>query len=319
MRIQSMLRSWRGAAMNNRFGRLEKFGKILVPLVLVILLRGSSYATDVSLAWDANTEPDLAGYLLYYDIDSGAPYAPGIDDYVEQYSVDGGNTWIDGPGIPPILVPADITQVSLKLPSSSDKDYFFSVSAVDFEGNESAYSNEISVIALAAINPPYNRGWAITRGDLQGFKVFYNNEADPGLTPTLGPPEDVPPINLSGLTGVGVPLNLQPSGAVFNQPPWIEVPAPGYSSMNQLSLGLYDNSEWLLAWDGAKGELTTAGEGWLDGAPEYNTDEDPHTVSIVVKHFTGVQAAVPASAGTDVTATGGGGGGGCFISAMGRR
>jgi hypothetical protein len=56
--------------MNNRFKRIEKFGKILMPLVLVILLRGSSYAMDVSLAWDANTEPDLAGYLLYYDIES---------------------------------------------------------------------------------------------------------------------------------------------------------------------------------------------------------------------------------------------------------
>lgn len=113
-------------------------------------------------------------------------------------------------------------------------------------------------------------------------------------------------------------MNLQPSGAVFATPVpvWIEFPLPGYSNMNQLNLGLYHNSEWLLAWDGEKGELTPAGEGWLEGAPAYNTDEDPHTVAIVVKHFTGVQAAVPLLPDPGPTATGGGGGGGCFVAAL---
>jgi hypothetical protein len=33
-----------------------------------------SYALDVTLAWDANTEPDLAGYAIHYGTESVALY-----------------------------------------------------------------------------------------------------------------------------------------------------------------------------------------------------------------------------------------------------
>ena len=181
--------------------------------------------------------------------------------------------------------------------------------AFDTDGNISSYSREVSVIAQSRINAPYNSGWAITSGDLEGFKVFYNDVKDPGVMPTLGPSEDIPIFNLAGLAGVGVPVNFQPAGAVFNQPLRIEFPCPPYSDIKDFSLGLYDGSNWVLVWDGRGGQLTTAGEDWLDGEPEYNTNENPHTVTILVKHFTSVHAAVPA--GSDAR---GGGGGGCFIS-----
>jgi len=193
--------------------------------------------------------------------------------------------------------------------------HFISVRAFSAEGLGSPYSREVCVIAPSSINPPYNRGWQITSGDLEGFKVFYNSTADPGIIPTLGSSDDIPRFDLAGLTGLGIPVNLQPSGAVFNEPLWSEFPCPGYSNINQLSLGLYDGNQWNLVWDGAAGQLTTVGEGWLDGDPEYNTGETPHTITLVVKHFTGVQAAVTSS-GTTVTVETGGGGGGCFIDSL---
>lgn len=70
-----------------------------------------------TLAWDPNSEPDLAGYKLYYGTSSGS----------YQQSINVGN----------------LTQYSL----SNLQDgvtYYFAVTAYDTEGNESGYSNEVS-------------------------------------------------------------------------------------------------------------------------------------------------------------------------------
>ena len=48
--------------------------KKLILLAAIILYSIPVYAMDVTLQWDANTEPDLAGYKIYYDTDSGHPY-----------------------------------------------------------------------------------------------------------------------------------------------------------------------------------------------------------------------------------------------------
>ena len=281
--------------------------------ILLFALQGASYALDVTLEWEANKEPNLAGYILYYATDSDAPYNPSPGDYLEGYSVDGGDTWHAVPAAPPIWVGAAIIKVTVRLPSN-DKDYYFAVRAYDSSGNVSAYSREVCIISPGRIKPPYNRGWGVTSGDFEGLMIFYNTDTD-AVTPSLGRQEDIPSFNIPGLMALGIPLSLQPPGAVFKQPIWIEFPAPGFSNMNQLSLGLYDDNMWRLVWDGEKQSLTAEGEGWLDGKPAYNTDQDPHTVSIVVKHFSGVQAAAPA--GSTITVSGGGGG--CFISTVGGR
>ena len=94
----------------------------------------SSYALDVTLAWDANSESDLAGYVIYYDIDSGDPY------YGEGAS--------DGDS--PIDVPLDLDEdpdpdvVQFTLYDLPEGTYFFAVTAYNEEGLESGYSNEVS-------------------------------------------------------------------------------------------------------------------------------------------------------------------------------
>ena len=207
--------------------------------------------------------------------------------------------------------------------------YCFVVTACNAENLESASSREVFVFGSGDVSAPYNAGWGISAGDLKGFIVLYNSLTDPGVIPTLGPSEDIPSLTLPDLQAVGTPLNLQPSSAVFKQPVWVEFPCPGYSDMSQISLALYDDSLWMQVWDGSTGMLTAAGEGWLDGKPQYNASEDPQTIVILVKDFTGVQAAVsgqsiaPSVSGGSVSVRGvstgsggGGGGGGCFISAM---
>lgn len=95
----------------------------------------NSYALDVTLQWDANNEPDLAGYKIYYDTDSGHPY--------EGTGATGGNS--------PIVITLDqdenpdqavVEQTVFGLPN--DTNFFFAVTAYDDQGLESGYSNEVN-------------------------------------------------------------------------------------------------------------------------------------------------------------------------------
>ena len=104
----------------------------LIALFFALTTATSSHAMDVILAWDANTEPDLAGYVIYYDTDSGEPYE--------------GTGSLDGPS--PIDVPLssdedpdpDVVQFTLRgLPEG---DYYFAVTAYNNELLESSFSNE---------------------------------------------------------------------------------------------------------------------------------------------------------------------------------
>ena len=280
-----------------------------------IFFQQAAWAKDVTLAWDSNTETDLAGYKIYYK--PGASGGQNLANYPGNGATEGSS---------PIVVPlqadensdAGIVQFTLHRLDEGTT-YCFVVTAYNAENLESASSREVFVFGSGDVSAPYNAGWGISAGDLKGFVVLYNSLMDPGLIPTLGPSEDIPSLNLPNLLPVGTQLNLQPSGAVFRQPVWIEFPCPGYSDMNQISLALYDNNIWMHVWDGSTGMLTAAGEGWLDGEPQYNASEDPQTIVILVKHFTGVQAAVSGQSIARTVSTGseGGGGGGCFISALG--
>ena len=88
--------------------------------MVLLPLSGSSYA--VTLAWDANSEPDLAGYKIHYGT------SPGNYQFVE----DVGN----------------VTQATLDIQSGS----YVAATAYDTDGNESAYSNEI-LYAQSSIQP----------------------------------------------------------------------------------------------------------------------------------------------------------------------
>ena len=114
-------------------------------MVVLSLLFGSSYA--LTIAWDANTEPDLAGYKIYY--------GTGTRDY--QHIEDVGN----------------VTQVTLDIPWSS----YIAATAYDTDGNESGYSNEIyyGAIRAASGGQIYTSeiGGATAHGD--GYEVIWQN------------------------------------------------------------------------------------------------------------------------------------------------
>src|SRR5438445_6955515 len=94
--------------------------------VLCSLAPAVSSAAQVTLVWDANTEPDLAGYKLYYGLSSGS----------YQFSVDVGNV------------------TSYTLSGLLDgRIYYFAATAYNLSVAESGFSNEVSK-AIADVTPP---------------------------------------------------------------------------------------------------------------------------------------------------------------------
>src|SRR5207245_8250418 len=93
---------------------------------LCFLAPALSSAAQVTLAWDPNTETDLAGYKLYYGPSSGS----------YQSSVDVGN----------------LTSYTLS-GLLEGRIYYFAVTAYNLSLGESGFSNEVNK-AIADVTPP---------------------------------------------------------------------------------------------------------------------------------------------------------------------
>jgi hypothetical protein len=102
----------------------------ILTLGLVFLSVQIGWAATVRLAWDPNSETDLAGYKLYYGTQSRAQVA-----YPESVVID------------------DKTATAYDIDLSSGT-YFFGLSAFDIAGNESGLSNEVSTEVPGAPGKP---------------------------------------------------------------------------------------------------------------------------------------------------------------------
>jgi hypothetical protein len=111
--------------MNNVFAMLQKPQKAVIFFFvlfhLAVLDVSTTVADSISVTWIANSEPDLAGYLLYYGTSPG------------NYG-------------PPIPIPAQSTSHEITNLSEGTL-YYLALSAFDSSGNESEKSPEISGIA----------------------------------------------------------------------------------------------------------------------------------------------------------------------------
>ena len=94
-------------------------------LLVFSFLLSSSYAFGalLNLAWDANTESDLAGYKIYYGTSSGQYGTPKDAGNVTTYALTG---------------------------LTAGTTYFIAATAYDTSGNESTKSNEVSGVAADA-------------------------------------------------------------------------------------------------------------------------------------------------------------------------
>jgi hypothetical protein len=150
---------------------------------------------------------------------------------------------------------------------------------------------------------------SIDSGDLEGAEIIYDS-SEP-VAPTFGPLDEIPPLDIADVDGVGVPMNLQPP-TVFNIPVKLFIPCPEHKDVSELSVYYYNGIDWALACD-ASGSVQAGGEGWMVPNSRANHNNgSPSTIEIQVYHFSGAQAGSP----TTPASTGGvvGGGGGCFIA-----
>ncbi|MDY6881832.1 MAG: fibronectin type III domain-containing protein [Thermodesulfobacteriota bacterium] len=106
-----------------------------VAVIMFFWFLGTAHALDVTLSWDANTG-DIAAYRVYYDTDSGVPYEGSTQEHSSPITVNVVD--LEDPNNPQYVV------VGL----ANDSAYYFAITAVDSQGQESGYSNEVSTVLI---------------------------------------------------------------------------------------------------------------------------------------------------------------------------
>jgi hypothetical protein len=209
--------------------------RVIVLAALILFCAVPCYSFELTLKWDPIAVPDLDGYIIYYDTDSGLPYdgTEANEGTSEKIILDANTTTVQLTGL------------------TNMQTYYFAVTSFDTEGFESTIGREICVLGSIDLDPGYDKGRAITSGNLKGLAVFYSTPLNAANdTPTLGPSTEIPDLHdeFPSEYGVGVPLNLQPSpsGYFFN-PVKIFVPCPDYSDVSGLDIYYYNGSNWALA------------------------------------------------------------------------
>jgi hypothetical protein len=117
--------------------RKERWSRTITGLFLILLLWPTlSMAGEVTLAWDANSETNLAGYKLYYDGDSDSETYGGTDANQGDSPI---VIYLDD------LEDADSPVFSLSGLTAGEY-YYFSLTAFDSDGMESDFSDEVGVM-----------------------------------------------------------------------------------------------------------------------------------------------------------------------------
>jgi len=110
--------------------------KLLLVVLFSLFFAGSAFGYEIRFAWNANTEPDLAGYKLYWGTTSGN-YTQSIDLGPIQPESDGDVRYV--------------TSQEFTLGTV----LFFAVTAYDNEepSLESGYSNEVFADGVSGLPP----------------------------------------------------------------------------------------------------------------------------------------------------------------------
>jgi len=98
-----------------------------IAVLFLLSLAFPLFGSTATVSWNANTESDLAGYTIYYGLNSGS--------YDE-------NVWV-----------GDVTSFKV-VNLVENRKYFFVVTASDVSNNDSLFSEEVSIFVSAPEKPP---------------------------------------------------------------------------------------------------------------------------------------------------------------------
>jgi hypothetical protein len=138
----------------------------LAILILTVKIYAAGTISFISLAWDANTEPDLAGYKIYYGKISRFMVDQEIKDAItkkcetaqdiqgctaqmEEFCIDDSITIADPAchsslyNYDTMLDVGNVTEYTI--PVLPDGTYYFAATAYDGTGNESKFSKELNL------------------------------------------------------------------------------------------------------------------------------------------------------------------------------
>ena len=111
-------------------------------------LGGTGADLDAQLSWNANSEPDVAGYRVYRSTTAGGGYS--------------------------LLTPTLVAGTSYADPVGAEGTYYYVITAEDGPGNESTYSAEAAV-TVTDVAPAAPTGLAATPGDSQATLDWADN------------------------------------------------------------------------------------------------------------------------------------------------
>ena len=163
-------------------------GSIVASLIFLVILPFSSTdsAAQIRLAWDPNTDADLAGYMVYYGTASGT-YDPPIDV--------GNATTYTVPGL------------------TQGVTYYFAVTAYNSSDHESDYSSE--VVGMVTSSPPESVSVpTVLSGPTSGVSGNSYTYTTGGSTSSLGDPVEYQ------FDWNGDETNLSPWGSATRSSRW---------------------------------------------------------------------------------------------------
>lgn len=116
---------------------MKKYLLTLFTITIIILTASIGLAAEVTVAWDANTEPDLDNYRIYRGNSTGNYSFPVIN---LKTDTDGRN-----PGCGAVYDPFKTECCEYTIRGLEEgKIYYLAATALDEEGNESAFSEELT-------------------------------------------------------------------------------------------------------------------------------------------------------------------------------
>ncbi len=175
---------------------MKIFQLVIISFLLLVNFINSAFCQDITLSWDPSPTAGISGYMVYYK--AGNSNLPFNGSEADQ-------------GASPIDVGDNLTTTLTGL--EDGETYYFSVTAYDYDNNQSAFSNIVNndtdPIGTDPVDDPPSNDWAptlVTPEDnalTEQLPVFFrwNNDDRDNLTYTLyyGTIEDE-------VTNAGLPL-----------------------------------------------------------------------------------------------------------------